>query len=122
MRRILLHFNSKLSTTRQQRPNAIVLNRHPVEEENQFAYLGSEIYKDGGSDADVVCRVGKAKGAFGILSPIWRNSSFPNRLKVRIFNRNLVSVLLYGSSTWKASSLCEPLPQKHFSHLLVQYI
>ena len=41
------------STTRQPRPNAIVLNRHPVEEENQFAYLGSEIYKDGGSDSDV---------------------------------------------------------------------
>ena len=27
----------------------------------------------GGSDADVDCRVREAKGAFGILSPIWRN-------------------------------------------------
>ena len=43
----------------------------------------------------------KAKAAFGILSPIWRNSSFPNSLKVRIFKSNVVSVLLYGSSTWK---------------------
>ena len=54
------------------------LNAHPVEEVNQFTYLGSEICKDGGSDADwwiVDCRVRKVKGAFGILSPIWRNSS-----------------------------------------------
>ena len=33
------------STTRQPRPNAIVLNGHPVEEVNQFTYLGSEICK-----------------------------------------------------------------------------
>ena len=62
------------STTRQPRPNAILRNGEPVEEVNQFTYLGSEICKDGGSDADVDCRVRKAKGAFGILSPIWRNS------------------------------------------------
>ena len=41
------------STTRQPRPNAIVLNGHPVKEINQFTYLGCEICKDGGSDADV---------------------------------------------------------------------
>ena len=45
-----------------------------VEEINQFTYLGNEICKDVGSDADAHCRVRKAKGAFGILSPIWRNS------------------------------------------------
>ena len=65
------------STTRPPRPNAIVLNGHPVEEVNQFTYLGCEICKDGGSDADVDCRVRKAMGAFGIISPIWRNISFP---------------------------------------------
>ena len=87
------------SSTRQARPNAIVLNGDPVEEVNRFTYLGSEICKDGGSDADVDCRVRQAKGAFGILSPIWRNSSFPNGRKVCIFKSNVVSVLLYDSST-----------------------
>ena len=42
------------STTRQPRTDAIVLNGHPVEEVNQFKYLGSEIWKD------VACRVRKA--------------------------------------------------------------
>ena len=45
------------STTRQPRQNRTVLNRHPVEEVSQFTYLGGEICKDGGSDADVDCRV-----------------------------------------------------------------
>ena len=91
------------STTGQHRTNAVTLNGHPVEEINQFTYLGGELCKDGGSEADVDCRVRQAKGAFGILSPIWRNSSFPNWLKVRIFKSKLVSVLLYGSSTWKVT-------------------
>ena len=76
------------STTRQTRPNVIVLNGHRVEEVNQFTYLGGEICEDDGSDADVDCRVRQAKGAFGIWSPIWRNSSFPS-LKVRIFKSNV---------------------------------
>ena len=43
------------------------LNDDPVEEVNQFTYLGCEICKDGGSDAYVDCRVRQAKGALGIL-------------------------------------------------------
>ena len=58
------------STTRQPWPNAIVLNGLPVEEVNQFTYLGGEICKNVGSDAGVDCRVRKAKVAFGILSQI----------------------------------------------------
>ena len=57
------HKHLQSSTTRQPRPNAIVLNEHPVQGVNQFTYFGSEICKDGGSDADVDCRVRKAKGA-----------------------------------------------------------
>ena len=45
------------------------------------------------SDADADCRVRKAKGSFGIVSPIWRNSSFPNSLKVRIFKSNVTTKL-----------------------------
>ena len=69
------------STTRQPRPNAIVLNGHPVEEVNQFTYLGSEICKNGGRDADVDCRVGQAKGAFGILSQFEEIVHFQTALK-----------------------------------------
>ena len=55
------------STTSQPGPNIIVLNVHPVEEVSQLTHLGSEICKNGGSDADVDCRLRKAKEAFGIV-------------------------------------------------------
>ena len=95
-----------------------------MEKVNQCTYLDSEICNDGDSDADVGDRVSMAKGVFGILSPIWRNSSSPNSLKVLIFKSKVVSVLLYVSSMdshqinpHQTSSLCEPMPQKHFLHL-----
>ena len=73
------------ATTRQPRPNAIVLNGHAVDELNQFTYLSGEICKDGGSDADVDCRVRLAKGAFGILSPTRCNSKVQVRFKLPAF-------------------------------------
>ena len=41
--------------------------------------------------------------SIAILSPIWRNSPFSYSLKVRIFESNVVSVLLLGSSTWQVT-------------------
>ena len=109
------HKHLQSSTTRQPRPNAIVLNEHPVQGVNQFTYFGSEICKDGGSDADVYCRVRKAKGAFGILPTIWRNSLLPKSLKVCIFETNEVSVLLNCSNTWKVTkSITTKLQVIHF--------
>ena len=32
---------------------------------------------DDGSDADVDCRIKKAKGAFGMLAAIWKNNAYP---------------------------------------------
>ena len=55
-------------TTSQSRTNAIVLNGHPVEEINQFTHLASAICKDGDSDADEDCKVGKPKEAIAMLS------------------------------------------------------
>ena len=51
------------SIARQPRTHAIVVNGHPVVEVYQFTFLGSKICRNGGSDADVDCRVSKAKGA-----------------------------------------------------------
>ena len=48
--------------------------------DTQFRYFGSEICKDSSSDADVVAESGRLR-AFGILSSIWRNGSYPNSLK-----------------------------------------
>jgi len=66
-----------------------------------FTYLRSIISKDGGSDqGDIRVRIGKARTAFAISTPVWRSKVISRKTKLRIFNTNIKSVLLYGSETW----------------------
>jgi len=39
--------------------------------------------------------------AFGTLNTVWRSTAYSNNTKIRIFNTNVKSVLLYGCETWK---------------------
>ncbi|XP_068726503.1 uncharacterized protein [Montipora capricornis] len=49
--------------------------------------------KKGGTDQDIRIQVGKAAGVFNTLRPI--------NTKLRIYNSNVKSVLLYGCETWR---------------------
>ena len=53
-----------------------------IEAVDKFTYLGSEI---GGTDLDIESRIKKARSAFGILSPVWRNANLSTGLKLRVF-------------------------------------
>lgn len=66
-----------------------------------FTYLGSVIDKQGGTDADVKSRIGKARAAFLQLRNIWSSKELGLRTKVRMFNTNVKAVLLYGAEPWK---------------------
>ena len=79
----------------------ISINGNPLEEVDSFTYLGSIIDRDGGTDADVKARIGKARGAFIQLRNIWKSGVIGKRTKIRIFNSNVKSVLMYGSETWR---------------------
>ena len=81
----------------------IIVNKEAIEEVQDFTYLGSNIGRDGGADRDVELRIGKARQAFRILRPIWLSSQLSTSTKIRIFNTNVKSVLLYGSETWKTT-------------------
>ena len=48
-------------------------------------------------------RINKARHAFSTLRPIWRSTALSLRNKIRIFNTNLKSVLLYGLETWRVT-------------------
>ena len=74
-----------------------------IEEVEDFVYLGSNISKDGGSDRDIQVRIGKARTAFTILRPVWKSKTISRKTKLRIFNTNLKSVLLYGSESWRVT-------------------
>ena len=60
--------------------------------------------ENGGTEEDVARRIKKANGAFAQLYPVWRNLNIPKEIKIRIFNVNVKSVLLYVCETWKTTN------------------
>ena len=97
---------SKTKGMRMNTSNAdrLELDGEDIEEVEDFVYLGSNISKDGGSDRDIQVRIGKARTAFTILRPVWKSKIISRKTKLRIFNTNVKSVLLYGSETWRVTS------------------
>ncbi|XP_056017320.1 uncharacterized protein LOC130053779 [Ostrea edulis] len=75
-----------------------------VENIEEFTYLGSIISTTGGTDEDIKARKRKAQQAFAMLKPVWRSTTLRTSTKLRLFNSNVKSVLLYGSETWRETS------------------
>ena len=81
--------------------NTVQVNGEQLEEVDTFTYLGSIVATSGGTDEDITSRINKARHVFAILKPVWTSSQMTIRTKLRIFNSNVKSVLLYGSECWK---------------------
>jgi hypothetical protein len=79
---------------------AIQAGGKPVEEVNEFCYLGSVIARDGSCDKDIRTRLGKANSCFGRLLNIWRNKGLSIKIKIRLYEALVMSTLLYGAETW----------------------
>ena len=79
----------------------IMINNLGIEDVTSFTYLGSVINITGGTDEDVLARTGKARSTFNTLASVWRSREITTTTKIRIFNSNVKSVLLYGSETWR---------------------
>jgi len=69
-----------------------------LEQVTAFTYLGRPT---GGTEEDDEARCKKAQAAFSVLRPIWTSKFISLWTKIRIFDSNLKSVLLYGSETWR---------------------
>ncbi|VDO68680.1 unnamed protein product [Schistosoma margrebowiei] len=61
------------------------------------------IEEHGGSDADVKARIGKARAVYLQLKNIWNSKQLSTNTKVRIFNTNVKTLLLYGAGTWRTT-------------------
>jgi hypothetical protein len=79
----------------------IKLRDEALDEVESFTYLGSAVDKQGGTDADVKTRVSKARAAFIQLRNIWSSRVISRHTKIRLFDSNVKSVLLYGAETWR---------------------
>ncbi|VDP31079.1 unnamed protein product [Schistosoma margrebowiei] len=84
--------------------NSFTLDGETLEDVESVTYLGNIIDEQGGSDADVKARIGKASTAFLQLKNIWNSKQLSTNIKVRIFNTNVKAVLLYGDETWRTTA------------------
>ena len=73
--------------------------RSEEKEIGSFVYLGSVVSESGGTEEDVASRIKKANGVFVQLYPVWRNLNISKQVKIRMFNTNVKSVLLYICET-----------------------
>lgn len=67
---------------------------------SEFTYLDSVMSENGGTEENIIARIRKGQMMFSMLMPVWKANAIRLRTKLRIFNANVKSVLLYGSETW----------------------
>ena len=79
----------------------INIDGEPLEHTEEFTYLRSVISTDNSAQKDIKARLNKARCAFSRLRSIWKSKQYSLKTKVRIYNSNVKSVLLYGSECWR---------------------
>jgi hypothetical protein len=84
--------------------HSLSINGKDIEQVESFLYLGSVVTEDGGAKEDARNRIRKANGAFVQLYLVWKNRNISRKTKLRLFNSNVKSVLLYGCETWKVTN------------------
>ena len=84
---------------------SLELHGEPVERMSEFTYLGSIISETGGNDEDKTARIRKARSTFSVLMPVWEKKCIRLQTKLKIFNKNVKSALLFGSETWRSTKL-----------------
>ena len=72
-----------------------------IKEVNKFTYLGSVISNEDGAKADIETRINKARVAFKSLQNIWKSRKYNLKTKLKVYNSNVKTVLLYGSECWR---------------------
>ncbi|VDP54663.1 unnamed protein product [Schistosoma curassoni] len=85
--------------------NSITIDEEDLEDGKAFTYLGSIIDEHGGSDADVNARIGKARAVYLQLKNIRNSKQLSTNTKVRIFNKNVKTILLYGVETKRTTKV-----------------
>ncbi|VDP16400.1 unnamed protein product [Schistosoma margrebowiei] len=85
--------------------NPVTLHGEALEDVESFTYLESIINGQGGSDADINARIGEGRMEFLQLENIWNPKQRTTNVKMRIFNTNVKTILLYGAETWRTITI-----------------
>ena len=74
-----------------------------IEQVENFTYLASVVSTADPTNKDIKSRLAKARSAFQRLRPIWKSKQYSRKTKIRLFNSNVKTVLLYGSECWRVT-------------------
>ena len=80
---------------------SIDIGGQAIEGIDTCTYLGSIVSKTEGTEEDIMARIEKARHAFATLGPVWKNHNIYLKTKLRLFNSNVKTVLLYDTETWR---------------------
>ena len=67
---------------------------------SNLTYFSSIVSVIGGTEEDLTARVKKTQQALACLRAVWKARSLSLKTRLRIFNSNVKTVLLYVSKTW----------------------
>ena len=81
----------------------VTLNGKDLGDVDSFIFLDATVNKSGGAADVMKRRLGLLRIALYKLSKIWKDSHIGSKTKLKICRSNVVSVLLYGSETWKVT-------------------
>ena len=68
-----------------------------------ITYLGSIISVENSVQEDISARINKTRNIYCSLRNIWKSNVYSLKTKVRLFNSNVTSVLLYGCQSWRVN-------------------
>ena len=72
---------TEVITLNVQDPTPVKVEEDPLPYTEQFTYLGSTVRHDGGTGSDIINRIGKARNAFRMLSPVWKSQHYKTHTK-----------------------------------------
>ena len=91
----------EVMTLNVQDPAPVKVEEDPLPYADQFTYLGSSVRHDGGAGSNIINRIGKARNAFRMLSPVWKSQQYKTHTKLKLYKSCVLSTLLYGSKCWR---------------------
>ena len=92
---------TKVMRINARRQDSIKISGSEIEDTDEFTYLGSTVTKDGGAEADIRKNLSKARNSFNILGKVLKSESYSRKTKLRLFQSNVIPVLLCGAELWR---------------------
>ena len=90
------------------------LDRTSLKLVDKFTYLGSSVSS---TEKDIDTRLTKARTAIDRLSIIWK-SNLTDKMKRSFFQAAVVSILLYGCTTWTLTKWLEKKLDSNYTRML----